>query len=78
MVVSLNSRLESNKEEEAPRTPPASVADPSGGLVFKAHRWLYHSTLGSRVKKKKKKLRAHPQRQLQTHLVEGEGCVVSS
>jgi len=20
-----------------------------GGLVFKAHRWLYHSTLGSRV-----------------------------
>jgi len=26
-----------------------------GGLVFKAHRWLYHSTLGSRVMKKKKK-----------------------
>jgi len=26
-----------------------------GGLVFKAHRWLYHSTLGSRVIKKKKK-----------------------
>jgi len=25
-----------------------------GGLVFKAHRWLYHSTLGSRVIKKKK------------------------
>jgi len=25
------------------------------GLVFKAHRWLYHSTLGSRVIKKKKK-----------------------
>jgi len=24
-----------------------------GGLVFKAHRWLYHSTLGSRVIKKK-------------------------
>ena len=24
-----------------------------GGLVFKAHRWLYHSTLGSRVVKKK-------------------------
>jgi len=23
-----------------------------GGLVFKAHRWLYHSTLGSRVIKK--------------------------
>jgi len=26
-----------------------------GGLVFKAHRWFYHSTLGSRVIKKKKK-----------------------
>ena len=26
-----------------------------GGLVFKARRWLYHSTLGSRVIKKKKK-----------------------
>jgi len=26
-----------------------------GGLVVKAHRWLYHSTLGSRVIKKKKK-----------------------
>ena len=25
-----------------------------GGLVLKAHRWLYHSTLGSRVIKKKK------------------------
>ena len=25
------------------------------GRVFKAHRWLYHSTLGSRVIKKKKK-----------------------
>ena len=28
-----------------------------GGLVFKAHRLLYHSTLGSRVIKKKKKRR---------------------
>ena len=27
-----------------------------GGLVFEAHRWLYHSTLGSRVIKKKRKL----------------------
>jgi len=26
-----------------------------GGLVFKAHRLLYHSTLGSRVIKKKKR-----------------------
>jgi len=28
-----------------------------GGLIFKAHRWLYHSTLGSRVIKKKKKVK---------------------
>ena len=28
-----------------------------GGLEFKAHRLLYHSTLGSRVIKKKKKKR---------------------
>ena len=27
-----------------------------GGLVFKAHRLVYHSTLGSRVIKKKKNL----------------------
>jgi len=26
------------------------------GLVFKAHRWLHHSTLGSRVIKKKKRV----------------------
>jgi len=25
-----------------------------GGLVLKAHRWLYYATLGSRVTKKKK------------------------
>ena len=29
-----------------------------GGLVFKAHRLLYHSALGSRVTKKKKKSEA--------------------
>ena len=30
--------------------------------MFKAHRWLYHSTLGSRVikKKRKKKTRSEP------------------
>jgi len=33
---------------------PASDARFRGGLVFKAHRWLYHPTLGSRVIKKKK------------------------
>ena len=27
-----------------------------GGLVFKAHKLVYHSTLGSRVIKKKKKV----------------------
>ena len=31
-----------------------------GGLVFKAHRLLYHSTLGVRVIKKKKKVGANP------------------
>jgi len=30
-----------------------------GGLVFKAHRWLFHSTPGSRVIKQKKKERGH-------------------
>ena len=36
----------------------ASTADSRfrGGLVFKAHRRLYHSTLGSRVMKEKKVL----------------------
>ena len=77
MVVSLNSRLESNKEEEKrlrldrswsrmsqpPVTPPSSASSRStastcrfrGGLVYKAHRLLYHSTLGLRVITKKKK-----------------------
>ena len=40
--------------------PPASSTASStwirGGLVFKAHRWLYHSTLGSRVIKEQKKM----------------------
>ena len=31
-----------------------------GGLVFKASRLLYHSTLGSRAIKKKKKVRGVP------------------
>jgi len=37
------------------RVPGRNVKRFRGGLVFKAHRWLYHSTLGSRVIKKKKK-----------------------
>jgi len=36
-------------DRRRPLTPPRV------GLVFKAHRWLYHSTLGSRVIKKKKR-----------------------
>ena len=36
--------------------PEADVKRFRGGLVFKAHRWLYHSTLGSRVIKKKRRL----------------------
>ena len=34
---------------------PRNVKRFRGGLVLKAHRWLKHSTLGSRVMKKKKK-----------------------
>ena len=55
LCVSLNSRLESNKVVEVlplgllPREQNLF----RGGLVFKAHRILYHSTLGLRVIKKK-------------------------
>ena len=35
-----------------------------GGLVFKAHRLMYHSTLGLRVIKKKRRI----------HLSDGRGC----
>ena len=31
----------------------------SGGLVFKAHRLLYHSTLGSKVKEKKRRRKGY-------------------
>ena len=46
--------------EELRETPPEREFDLRfrGGLVFKAHRLVYHSTLGLGViKKKKKKLR---------------------
>ena len=36
-------------------TPAVSVSGFRGGLVSKAHRLVYHSTLGWRVIKKKKK-----------------------
>ena len=38
--------------------PSRNVERFQGGLVSKAHRLLYHSTLGSRVKKKKKHTKA--------------------
>ena len=38
------------------RTSPSNEKQFRGGLVFKAHGCLYHSTLGSRVIKKKKNL----------------------
>jgi len=38
-------------------SPEEGVKRFRGGLVFKAHRHLYHSTLGFRVIKKKKKAR---------------------
>ena len=62
--VSLNSRLESNKERRRRETHrgdcrPFGTADPQTGRFkahrFKAHRLVYHSTLGLRVMKKKKR-----------------------
>jgi len=47
-----------NAETEQARNPPCiDVKRFRGGLVCKAHRLLYHSTLGPRVIKKKKKKR---------------------
>ena len=46
--------LETSIEEQTPRR---IVERFRGGLVFQAHRLLYHSTLGSLVIKKKKKIR---------------------
>jgi len=90
LCVSLNSRLESNKEEEdlsaslrsacfcflrsicfwrvmfvststcAGQLLIRNVKRFRGGLVFKAHRLLYHSTLGLRVIKKKKSAGPRP------------------
>jgi len=49
-----------------------------GGLVFKAHRLVYHSTLGSRVIKKKKDLgwRVTKNSRLESNKEEKEGLVV--
>jgi len=54
-----------------------------GGLVFKAHRLLYHSTLGSRVVKKKKKVMrelplAEDRGERPTSLETSEGFLVQS
>ena len=42
------------------RVEGQSVKRFRGGLVFKAHRLLYHSTLGSRVIKKNKQVEGLP------------------
>jgi len=42
--------------------------------VFKAHRWLYHSTLGSRVMKKREET-SHPHSGLQMDFVKSP-CVI--
>ena len=48
-----------------------------GGLVFKAHIWLYHSTLGSRViKKKKKKCRSAGEQRVGHISKTSQTCVV--
>jgi len=49
-------RLEGRRQPEGAAQRVAPVKRFRGGLVFKAHRLLYHSTLGLRVIKKKKKL----------------------
>ena len=50
--------------------------DAAAGLVFKAHRWLYHSTLVSRVIKKKTNRRSVLRVGCRVHTVEYEGFVV--
>ena len=58
LCVSLNSRLESNKEEENHAQPVnLRIVGESewGKVVFKVHRILHHSTLGLRVIKKRTK-----------------------
>jgi len=45
-----------------------------GGLVFKAHRLLYHSTLGLRVIKKKKKVPPQAFSQVIYHEGSTSGC----
>ena len=55
ILESLTSRLESNKEEQEVEgnIEPRIVQRLREGLIFTVHRLLYHSTLGSRVIKKK-------------------------
>jgi len=50
-----SNRLGFRLRRAAPHTRSRNVKRFRGGLVFKAHRWLYHSTLGSRVIKKKRR-----------------------
>ena len=51
----LNFRLEGNKEEEGKQLLYGNVQRFQGGLVFKAHRLLCHSTQGLRVIKNKER-----------------------
>ena len=58
-IVSLNSRFESDDEQEEAGPSQSTRCEQlphrdEKRLVFKAHKWLYHSTQGSRVIKKKK------------------------
>ena len=51
----LNFRLEGNQKEEGEQLLYGNMQRFQGGLVFKAHRLLCHSTQGLRVIKKKKR-----------------------
>jgi len=69
-----------NQDRGLSRVAPATLAGAAarrapcqfrGGLVFKAHRLLFHSNLGLRVIKKKKKERPLPEAPRVTHTIQG-------
>ena len=68
--------------EEACNSVSIHAMDRVGGLVFKAHRLVYHSTLGLRVIKKKKTSHCNPQdlviRWEPQKLITGAANVISS
>jgi len=66
------SKLESNKEEEDLQGMALLLGRvPAAGLVIKAHGLVYHSTLGSRVIKKKKMFLRPSQKVLTTFSTNG-------